>query len=546
MTISIVRVLLVSALVSAAVGSLHAQSSETNSPPIVTSRPPTRVVTSAPFYRYEVDTYDPDQDSLTFTLPTYPAGMTIDSNGEVLWNLAGVSPGNYTVHVQVTDGRGGKSSQKWLIQVIAAGGTNLPPTITSSPPIDAQAGVGYFYRIKAFDPEGDPLRFTLVAGPPGMTIDSATGEVRWTPTATDVGTAAVRVSVQDSAGNMVEQAWTITVKPARVNRPPVITSTPPTTLTAPATYRYQVTATDPDGDRITYSLVEGPNGMTIDPTTGELTWPAGAGSAGVYDVRVRATDTAGNTTEQKWQITVTEPGVDCTAAVCGDGRIQSECGEVCDGAVACSGSSSASGAFAQCVDNCRRLDDSTCTVRPEICGNCQDDNGDGLTDFEDPACCSLPRSVLSLSKGLLASTRTPGTTTLRVQATLGRRPTFAPDPLNQDVYIQLRQPGHGELLCAWLPARKFMKMGKNRIAYWDRVHPPASARGITDMAVLFPRSGEVRARITGRRVLFGTPASGSLLMTVAYLPPAGGPGGSLCTSASQPFVAKAKKVPLRR
>src|SRR5262249_47362494 len=31
---------------------------------------------------------------------------------------------------------------------------------------------------------------------------------------------------------------------------------------------------------------------------------------------------------------------------------------------------------------------STTTVALEICGNCTDDDHDGLTDLEDPACCS--------------------------------------------------------------------------------------------------------------------------------------------------------------
>ncbi len=39
------------------------------------------------------------------------------------------------------------------------------------------------------------------------------------------------------------------------------------------TYTYDVNATDVDGDTLTYSLTNKPNGMVIDSSTGEITWP---------------------------------------------------------------------------------------------------------------------------------------------------------------------------------------------------------------------------------------------------------------------------------
>ena len=39
------------------------------------------------------------------------------------------------------------------------------------------------------------------------------------------------------------------------------------------TYTYDVDATDVDGDTLTYSLTTKPNGMSINSTTGVITWP---------------------------------------------------------------------------------------------------------------------------------------------------------------------------------------------------------------------------------------------------------------------------------
>ena len=66
------------------------------------------------------------------------------------------------------------------------------------------------------------------------------------------------------------------------NTPPVITSTPVTAGTIGTAYTYTVTATDADGDTLTYA-VTGPTGMVIDSATGVISgWtPAAPGTEAV-------------------------------------------------------------------------------------------------------------------------------------------------------------------------------------------------------------------------------------------------------------------------
>ena len=64
---------------------------------------------------------------------------------------------------------------------------NLPPTIISSPVVDAQEGQLYTYDVEADDPEGTVLTFYLDQAPDGMTIDAASGLITWTPAFADVG-----------------------------------------------------------------------------------------------------------------------------------------------------------------------------------------------------------------------------------------------------------------------------------------------------------------------------------------------------------------------
>jgi len=92
---------------------------------------------------------------------------------------------------------------------------NHPPTITSTSNTTAFVDVTYIYDVDATDPDvGDILTYSLtVSSPEGMTIDSTTGVIYWTPTANQIGDNDVTVEVFDN-GSPVEsdtQNFTITI-----------------------------------------------------------------------------------------------------------------------------------------------------------------------------------------------------------------------------------------------------------------------------------------------------------------------------------------------
>lgn len=72
------------------------------------------------------------------------------------------------------------------------------------------------------------------------------------------------------------------------NNAPIITSTPIINAAVGIVYTYNVEANDPDGDTLTYSLTESPNGMTIEATTGIISWfPTAEGN---YQVIIEVSD----------------------------------------------------------------------------------------------------------------------------------------------------------------------------------------------------------------------------------------------------------------
>jgi len=196
-----------------------------------------------------------------------PEGMTIDpQNGLIRWPPTTDDVGKHAVIVVVRDSFGGLDSQRFDV-VVSDADVNKAPVIVSTPTYRATVGRVYSYAVKATDPEGDALTFALASAPKGMTIDATTGAISWTPTSRNVGSTVVSITATDAFGNVATQTYALVV---RENQAPVITSTPNANAAPKTPYSYDVVANDPEGDAIEYRLVEAPEGMTLDATSGRL------------------------------------------------------------------------------------------------------------------------------------------------------------------------------------------------------------------------------------------------------------------------------------
>ena len=89
---------------------------------------------------------------------------------------------------------------------------NHTPQILSQPPTVASPNIEYLYGVLAFDADaGEILTFSLPQAPAGMTINPASGLVRWTPTGGQIGSHIVAVKVTDSQGQFAYQGYTVQV-----------------------------------------------------------------------------------------------------------------------------------------------------------------------------------------------------------------------------------------------------------------------------------------------------------------------------------------------
>jgi fibro-slime domain-containing protein/RHS repeat-associated protein len=151
----------------------------------------------------------------------------------------------------------------------------------------------YTYQVRAEDPNGDPLTYSLVTAPDGMKIDASTGLVTWNPGADKVGTHNVTVKVSDGRGGFDTQSYTLQVIDPR-NRAPLVDAGPDQALTLPQTASLNGTATDdglPAGSTlaVSWSVVSGPGTVAFGNPTSAVT-TAGFGAGGVYVLRLSAND----------------------------------------------------------------------------------------------------------------------------------------------------------------------------------------------------------------------------------------------------------------
>lgn len=175
--------------------------------------------------------------------------------------------------------------------------TDVPSTgttITSQAVTNGALNTAYSYDVNATAFPG-PISYSLDTAPGGMSINSSTGLINWTPTAS--GSFNVKVRASNGATNAT-QSFTVNVP--QNSTPPAITSTPVTDGTVDTAYSYQVTASGAPAP--TFSLTTAPSGMMIDHSTGLISWPSPI--AGIHTVTVVATNGTPPDASQSFQVTI--------------------------------------------------------------------------------------------------------------------------------------------------------------------------------------------------------------------------------------------------
>ncbi|MGU3398031.1 tandem-95 repeat protein, partial [Priestia sp. D51] len=263
---------------------------------------------------------DVDGNPLSYQLQVAPVNGVAVVNGDGTFsyqpNLDFNGTDQFTV--LVSDGQGGTAVSTVTINVIPV---NDPP-ITADLAFTINEDTPLTNQIPAFDPDGDPLTFTLLNPPPsnGSVVLGANGVFTYTPNLNYNGMDTFGVLVSDGKGGTSLSTVTLTIVP--VNDPPVggdraVT----TTINLPVTS--SIPASDPDNVTLTYTLQQNPdNGEAVINQDGTFIYTPNnnfigndqftiliidpEGATALSTIFVTVLETNGTTTSQDLQISTDE------------------------------------------------------------------------------------------------------------------------------------------------------------------------------------------------------------------------------------------------
>ncbi len=234
---------------------------------------------------------DPDGDPLVVTAVTQGTNGSVTIVGSIVTytpdsDWAGIDTFTYTV----SDG----DLTDTATVTITVTPQNDAPTLVD--PGDQTTGEGdeVALLVAAGDPDvGDTLTFTATGLPPGLDILPATGLIGGT---VDPGAGAgspylVTITAADDGTPSLQSQVTLVWTVVDTNRRPIVDTVTSIAIDEGRLATFTVTASDPDGNSVVFSLGGAPSGASIDPSTGEFSWQTTEmHGPGTYAVEVVVTD----------------------------------------------------------------------------------------------------------------------------------------------------------------------------------------------------------------------------------------------------------------
>jgi PKD repeat protein len=217
------------------------------------------------------------------------AGSPAIDGGELLDN-----PFDYEMHARPQ----GTAFDIGAYEKMASGAANQPPTVSiTATATTGTAPLNVAFTTNAADPEGQPLTYAWQFGD-GLVSSVANPAHLYQST----GVFTARCTVTDAGGLTATAQLTITVSSAPVNQPPTVSITvTPTSGTSPLTVAFTTTASDPEGQAMTYAWEFGDGTVSSTKNPSHI-----YSTVGVFTARCKVTDAGGANATAQVTITVTD------------------------------------------------------------------------------------------------------------------------------------------------------------------------------------------------------------------------------------------------
>ncbi|MDB6091106.1 MAG: hypothetical protein JWN85_3890 [Gammaproteobacteria bacterium] len=258
-----------------------------NSPPQITAGQPATSVQAGAHYAFQPSATDPEGDALTFSITGTPAWAAFNTSTGLLSGTPSTAEvGTYpNITISVSDGQHTVSLAPFTIQVTAIATSppaNTPPKISGQPATSVQAGSKYSFAPAASDADGNPLTFSISNKPAWATFSASTGQLSGTPASTNVGPyASITIGVSDGKASVSLPSFSIQVT-AAPNSAPMISGTPATQVQAGHAYSFTPTASDANGDTLSFSVQNKPSWASFSIATGQVSGTPASTNVGTY------------------------------------------------------------------------------------------------------------------------------------------------------------------------------------------------------------------------------------------------------------------------
>ena len=186
------------------------QGSAGDTPPRITSfnvTPKTPVIGDR--IKAEVTTFDREGDDVSLEYEWTKNDSHLPESSDTLLVSKDFRKGD-KIALKVTPGDGKMTGTPMTMFFVVA---DSPPVINPSSETFGLRGNLYSYQVKASDPDGDRLTYSLTSCPKGMTINPSTGLIQWNVPEGYKGEETVTVSVSDGHGGVTSQSFTLNISP---------------------------------------------------------------------------------------------------------------------------------------------------------------------------------------------------------------------------------------------------------------------------------------------------------------------------------------------
>jgi hypothetical protein len=187
---------------------------------------------------------------------------------------------------------------------MTVGNVNRPPVLNPIGAKTVDEGALLEFAITATDPDGDNLTYAASNLPTGADFNAAAQTFSWIPGYGAAGNYTVTFTVTDDGTPIQSDSEQVTMTVGNVNRPPVLNPIGAKTVDEGALLEFTITASDPDGDNLTYSASNLPTGANFNAAAQTFSWTPGYGAAGNYTVTFTVTDDGTPIQSDSEQVTI--------------------------------------------------------------------------------------------------------------------------------------------------------------------------------------------------------------------------------------------------